>query len=59
MPYIIVRSDGAFVARSGNPSSYTRALQHARTWPTREAADRERCPENETVQSVDEAMQRS
>ena len=42
MSYVIQRTDGAFVAPAGNRSSYTRELQHARTWGTREAAERER-----------------
>lgn len=56
MSYVIQRnSDRAFVARRPNPSSYTRSLQAASNWPTREAAEREACG-NETVLSVEEAM---
>ena len=52
--YVIIRiTDGLFVSRYGMASSYTRMLQHARQWPTRETAERERCPENERVVSVD------
>lgn len=57
--YVIIRTDGSFVARSGSASSYTNALQRARTWPTREAAERERCPENERVTSLQDAMKKS
>lgn len=47
--FVIVRSDGAFVAPSGSPSSYTWDFLKARRYPTREAAERDRCPGNETV----------
>lgn len=51
--YVIKRiPDGAYVARSGRASSYTRALQHARPFATRELAERE-CCENERAVSVD------
>jgi hypothetical protein len=52
--YVIQRiPDGAYVAQPGAAGSYTRALQHARTFPTREAAERERCVENEITVAVD------
>ena len=54
--YVIRRDDGAYVAPAGSRSSYTRALQDARTFPTREAAERDRCPGNERVLSIHEAM---
>ena len=54
--YVIMRTDGAYVARSGSASSYTRALQNARTWPTREAAKRELCPGNERIVAVSDIM---
>lgn len=54
--YVLVRSDGAYVARPGSASSYTRSLQNARTYPTKEAAERDRCPGNETVVAVSEIM---
>jgi hypothetical protein len=39
MPYLIVRnSDGAFVARSGNPGSYTRDITRAAIYTTRALA---------------------
>jgi len=49
--YVIVRTDqgGGYVAMPGLHNSYTRFLQKARVFPTREAAERERCPENEKV----------
>jgi hypothetical protein len=60
MPYVIRRTDqgGGWVAdpqRNGG-ASYTRALQRARTYPTREQAERDRCPGNEVVESVEEAF---
>ena len=54
--FVIQRSDGAFVAPSGSRSSYTLALQRARTFVTREAAERELCPDNERVVPVDSIM---
>lgn len=56
--YVIMRSDGAFVAPSGSRSSYVRCLQYARTFATREAAQRECCPGNETVRAVADFFQR-
>ena len=57
--YVIIRvTDKLFVSWPGTASSYTRMLQHARQWPTRETAERERCPENERVISVDSVMGR-
>ncbi len=54
--YVIIRSDGLFVAPPGQRSSYTKKLQHARTFPTREAAERERCPGNERVVALADCM---
>jgi hypothetical protein len=53
--YVIVKNDGVWVAdMSRNPTggSYTARLQYAKRFPTREAAERERCPGNETVQPL-------
>lgn len=54
--YVIQRTDGAYVAMPGIPSSYTRLLQDARTFATREQAERERCPGNESIVRVDQVM---
>jgi hypothetical protein len=54
--YVLQRTDGAYVTHPGSAHSYTRYLQEARTFPTREAAERERCPENERVLILEEAM---
>jgi hypothetical protein len=58
MPYVIVRTDqgGGYVAPPGSRSSYVRELQFARVFETRESAERDRCPENERVVSIDDAM---
>lgn len=56
--YVIQRNeDGAYVAPSGSAHSYVKNLQLARTFPTRESAEREQCG-NERVLSVDQAMGR-
>lgn len=54
--YVIVRQDGAFVAPPGSEHSYTNDLREARTFRTREDAERERCPENETVMMVESLL---
>ena len=55
MRYVIRRNDGAYVAPSGQRSSYTPFLQRARTWATREAAEAECCG-NERVVAVDKEL---
>ena len=53
MPYVIKREeDGKYVSRPGSANSYARLLQQSRTWPTREAAERERCG-NEYIVDTD------
>lgn len=54
--YVLQRTDGAYVARSGSASSYTRVLQNARVYTTREAAEGDRCVDNESVRSVDSIL---
>ena len=55
--YVIQRvTDGAYVAPSGSPSSYVRALQAARVFGSREAAERELCVENERIVTVDSQL---
>jgi hypothetical protein len=56
MPYVIKRTDGVYVARPGSRSSYTARLQDARPFNNRAEAERERCPENEVIVSVEEEM---
>lgn len=55
MLYVIQRNDGKFVTPPGGNKSYTEYLQHARTFNTAAAAQRE-CCENETVRSLDECV---
>lgn len=50
--YVLQRhKDDRYVAESGTASSYTRSLERARKFPTREAAQAEKCG-NETVIDV-------
>lgn len=59
MPYVLKRTDqgGGYVADPRrNHGSYTKALQHAKTFSTREAAEQDRCPGNEIILSVEDAM---
>lgn len=52
MTYVIRRTDqgGGFVAPVGSRSSYTRDRTRARLYPTRAAAEADRCPDNEVVE---------
>lgn len=50
--FVIVRNDGKFVAVPGKERSYTTNLQDARTFPTRDAAFKELCVENERIEPV-------
>lgn len=50
--YVIVRNDGKFVVPPGNNASYSDKLQDAWVFNTRNEAERNRCPENERVESV-------
>ena len=47
--------DGFYVARPGSQHSYTKKLEEANTFPTREAANGQKCG-NESVRSVAEIM---
>lgn len=51
MSYVLRRTNdtGGYVAKPGSRSSYVRDIRCARRFPTREAAERDRCPENEVV----------
>lgn len=58
MSYVLIRNeDGAYVAPSGSPSSYTRKLENARTYATREAAEGDACG-NERAVNVDTLIRR-
>jgi hypothetical protein len=54
--YVIQRNDGTYVANTLTialkGSSYTCKLQYAQVFATREQAQRELCPENETIVAV-------
>lgn len=54
MGYVIRRTDqgGGWVAKPGGKHSYTNKLQDARVYPTREAAEADRCPENEVIEPL-------
>lgn len=51
--YVMVRNDGKYVAAPGSEHSYTDKLEKARRFDSRDAAEKERCVENERVQSID------
>lgn len=53
MKHVIVRHDGAFVAKEGSSHSYTVALQKARVFPDLETAQRHLCPGNERTVPLD------
>jgi hypothetical protein len=56
MTYVIKRTDGMYVTRPGSRSSYTAKLQDARPFNSRAEAERERCPANEIIVSVEEEI---
>ncbi len=56
MTWVLRRTDGAYVSPSGSASSYTRMLDRARIFLTREQADRERCVKNERAVHVEECL---
>jgi hypothetical protein len=50
--YVLVRTDGKFVAPPGQEKSYVSSLQDALVFRTREEADKNRCVENESVRAL-------
>ena len=58
--FVIKRTDqgGGYVARDGSAGSYTGFLQNARTFATKEQADRNHCPENEIVVPLEDELQK-
>ena len=57
MPYVIRHAfQNAFVANPGSKGSYTRFLQEAQTFSTKEEANKNCCADNEYVVSVEDAM---
>lgn len=47
--WILKRDDGAYVRPGGEQSSYSRRLQDAKTFATREEAEREACGNEHAV----------
>lgn len=59
MAYVIIRTGNVYVAdmnKSTTGGSYTNKLQYAKVFATREEAERDRCPGNERVVDLSEAM---
>lgn len=53
--YIIRRTDqgGGWLTRQGSPRTWTKNRASARRFPTRWAAEQERCPDNEVVEEYE------
>ena len=51
MAYLIKRTDqgGGYVAKPGSKNSYTKNPSSARRYPTKEAAEADRCRGNEVI----------
>lgn len=47
-----------YVNQDGSAHAYTVNPLRARTWPTRAAAETDRCPDNEAVEDVGAALDR-
>ena len=58
MTYVIKRTDqgGGYLSIPGNKSSYTRYLERAQIFRTKDHADSERCPDNEIVLALDDIL---
>lgn len=55
--YVLIRTtDGAFVACPGSAGRYTRSLQGAQLFKTRDEAARNACPGNEYVVPLRDAF---
>ena len=54
--YIIQRHDGQYVTPSGSLHSYTKDLRQARRFVSVAAAERELCPGNERVVTVESQL---
>lgn len=52
------RYAGYYVARPGSEHSYTRKLEHAQTFPTREAAQAAACVESEGPVALEDLIGR-
>ena len=51
------KETGKYVAPAGCHHSYTAKLEEARQFPTREAAEQDRCVESETIRPTSELLQ--
>lgn len=51
--FVIIRKDGKYVTRPGQEKSYTDDLRKAWMFRSREAADKQRCPGNESIVSLE------
>lgn len=52
MVYVIKRTDGKYVSKSGSLKSYTTSFTHARKFASRERAEQDMCG-NEYVEEID------
>lgn len=52
--WLLERTDqgGGFLTVSGSEYAYTKDIRKAEIWPTKEAAERYSCPENEVAVSL-------
>lgn len=57
--YILVRSDGCFVAQRGSRHSYTCDLRKAQRFSTREDAEFNQCPGNEYISTIEAQLSMS
>jgi hypothetical protein len=55
MKYVIKRGN-LYVSRPGSQHSYTKFLQEARIFSSREEAEKHTCPDNERIVSVDSEL---
>lgn len=49
----VIKGPNGWVAKLGYHKSYTTLLQHAKKFRTKEDAERDFCPENETIQDLE------
>jgi hypothetical protein len=54
--YVIKRNDGAYVTPPGSFRSYTQRIQDARVFQSKETAEKERCPGNESVVTIENEL---
>jgi hypothetical protein len=58
--WVLMRTDqgGGYLAGPGQPDSYTKQLEGARTFYSKEAAEAEACPDNEVAVRVEDRLLR-